>query len=128
MLWTTAVAVVLLYGSLMARDTAGVAANGRPALNAGVTYSGLLAEEGSLAYVRVALPVLLALVPVLPTQPSARRVAAAVAAMVLGLYALAGLMSIGLLYVPAVVALAVVAREPVASEPVVVRPGAPPHT
>ncbi len=107
-LWTTGVAAFLLYGPPYATisSTTVLTPDGEPVRSSSAGSPGLLAVEGEAAYVRVLLPMLVALVPLLLPRPGARRVASGVAAAVLGLYALLGMMSIGVFYVPPAIALA----------------------
>ena len=107
-LWTVAVGAVLLHVPFSARDIASSSTDGRR-FSSGVTYTGIVDELGGVAYVLVALPVLLALAPMLLRGAGARRRASGVAAATLGLLALVGATSVGIYYVPAVFALAAAA-------------------
>ena len=111
-LWTTGVAAFLLYGPLYATvsGTTVLTPDGEPVRSSTAGSAGLLAVEGEAAYVRVLLPTLVVVVPLLLPQPGARRVASGVAATLFGLYALLGMMSIGVFYVPPAIALAFAAR------------------
>jgi hypothetical protein len=84
--------------------------DGEPVRSSTAGSAGLLAVEGEAAYVRVLLPTLVVVVPLLLPQPGARRVASGVAATLFGLYALLGMMSIGVFYVPPAIVLAFAAR------------------
>ena len=106
--WTAAVGAFLLYGPMYATESTSYAIGGEAATPAPhVETKGLLAVEGSSAYARVLLPVLVALVPLLMPWRAVRQIARFVAIALLTAYALAGVMSVGMFYLPAIVALAV---------------------
>jgi hypothetical protein len=110
--WVTAVAAFLLYGPVYSsRSSTVVHTPGRePQASTSTGSAGLAAVEGKMAYVRMLGPIAVALVPLFLARSSARRVASGVAAALIGLYALLGMMTIGIFYAPAVLALAFAAR------------------
>jgi len=107
-LWAVAVGAYLLYGPIYASQTSrvGMRINGSQSQTTSVGASGMAAVEGSSAYVVVLVPVLLTAVPLVVREGLSRRVLAAVDAMLLGVLALLGAMTVGLFYFPAIVALA----------------------
>ena len=71
------------------------------------TSSSLLETEGLSAFGPLLVPVLLTTLPLLTRRPEPRRILGTIAALLLGIFCVLGLSSIGLFYVPSVMALVV---------------------
>ncbi len=109
--WTILVGGFFLFGPVYGTTTSATAISPAGPVGAPMRSgaAGLAAATGLWAYVVLALPALLAAVPLLvsPARPR-RRLNLAFAAF-LGLFALVGAASIGLFYVPVAIALIVAA-------------------
>ena len=72
------------------------------------TSTSLLAAQGTSAVFPVLVPVLLAALPLLARSSKARRVLGVIAALLLAVFCVLGMLSIGFFYVPSVAVLLVV--------------------
>ena len=109
--WAAATSAYLLLGPTVSSVSSSVTlgADGATSRSAALhTSTSLLAAQGASAVFPVLAPVLLAALPLLARNSKARCILGVIAALLLAVFCLLGMLSIGLFYVPSVVVLLVV--------------------
>jgi hypothetical protein len=118
--WAAAASAYLLLGPTITSVSSSVTLgpDGATSRSAALhTSTSLLAAQGASAVLPLLIPVLLAALPLLGRSSTARRVLGVIAALLLAVFCVLGILSIGLFYVPSVaVLLVVLALEATSSE------------
>jgi len=109
--WAVAASAYLLLGPTITSVSSSVTLGPDGATSRGEvlrTSTSLLAAQGAAAVLPVLIPVLLAALPLLARSSKVRRVLGVIAALLLAVFCVVGMLSIGLFYVPSVAVLLIV--------------------